>query len=216
MFATPQGIKGECDLRMLEGTGLGPLSPILAASRTARTSYYEMESSAEFRQPLLWNDIDPQKFDGLILPGGHAQGMRKYLESVVLQRAAAEFFRLGKPVGAICHGVVLASRSRAADGRSSLYGRKTTALLASQEKLAWLMTCLWLGDYYRTYPQTVEAEVRASLAHEADFVRGPLPLNRDDLTHLSRGFVVRDKNYLSARWPGDAHLFGNSFLEMLT
>jgi len=37
----------------------------------------------------------------------------------------------------------------------------------------------------------------------------------DSPQHLSRGFVVKDKNYLSARWPGDAHVFGNKFLEMI-
>ena len=126
-----------------------------------------------------------------------------------------KFFELKKPVGAICHGVVLASRSKKPDGRSVLFGRKTTALLASQEISAWLLTCIWLGNYYRTYPQTVESEVRSALASEKDFVKGPTPLLRDDLQKLSRGFVVQDGNYLSARWPGDSHLFGSKFLKML-
>ena len=31
----------------------------------------------------------------------------------------------------------------------------------------------------------------------------------------SAAFVVEDRNYLSARWPGDAYLFGRRFLAML-
>lgn len=41
---------------------------------------------------------------GLLLPGGHAPGMKQYLGSRLLQRKVAEFWRLERPVGAICHG----------------------------------------------------------------------------------------------------------------
>lgn len=214
-FATPTGEIGQCDIRMLRGVGLGPLSALLAADRVGCASYELMSQSVEFKKPIKWTDIDPTKFDGLILPGGHAKGMREYLESAELHACTSKFFELDKPVGAICHGVVLASRSRTLENRSILYGRKTTALLASQELTAWLLTCAWLGTYYRTYSQTVEAEVKSVLASTNDFFRGPAPILRDNVQNLSRGFVVKDGNFLSARWPGDAHLFGFKFLEML-
>lgn len=214
-FATPNGHVGQCDKRMIQGVGLGPLAGLLAADKFGCESYKEMTASREFNSPIKWNDIDPEKFDGLILPGGHAKGMREYLESKDLQSCVGKFFDLKKPVGAICHGVVLASRSRTADGKCVLFGRKTTALLASQEISAWLLTCLWLGSYYRTYSQTVEEEVKSVLASKQDFIKGPTPWLRDNPKKLSRGFVVQDGNYLSARWPGDAHAFGNKFLNML-
>jgi len=215
VFATPMGLAGKCDDRMLLGVGLGPLSKILAADYAGREAYQEMSQSDEFNNPISWSDIDATNFDGLILPGGHAKGMREYLESKDLHSCVGKFFELNKPVGAICHGVVLASRSKRSDGRSVLFGRKTTALLATQEISAWLLTCLWLGNYYRTYPQTVEAEVKSVLAAEQDFIKGPTPLFRDSLKNLSNGFVVQDENYLSARWPGDAHIFGKRFLQLL-
>jgi protease I len=215
IFATPTGTAGQCDQRMLRGIGLGPLSKLFAADHNGRESYEAMSASEEFKRPIKWGDIDPTNFDGLVLPGGHARGMREYLESSALQRCTSKFFELSKPVGAICHGVVLASRSQTSENRSVLFGRKTTALLASQELIAWLLTCIWLGNYYRTYSQTVEAEVKSALESSKDFIKGTAPLSRDDAQNLSRGFVVRDKNYLSARWPGDAHLFGNEFLKML-
>lgn len=124
----------------------------------------------------------------------------------MLQDLVADFFSAKKPVGAICHGVVLAARSIDPDtGKSVLHNYRTTALLKSQEMLAYRLTQLWLKDYYLTYPEiTVEDEVRKALSSENDFLKGPNPLLRDDHDHLNRGFTVRDRHYLSARWPGGA------------
>jgi Putative intracellular protease/amidase len=214
VFATPDGKPAQCDQIMLHGHGLGLLKSTLMADKNGRSAYLEMEKSAEFSKPLLWQDIRAEDFDGLVLAGGHAPGMKEYLESSLLQNAVVDFFEAAKPVGAICHGVVLAARSQK-NGVSVLNGRKTTALLEKQELLAWNLTRLWMKDYYRTYPQTVEAEVRSVLASQEDFHSGPTPLLRDEPGKLGRGFIVKDKNYVSARWPGDAHLFAYEFAEML-
>ena len=64
-------------------------------------------------------------------------------------------------------------------------------------------------------PLTVEDEVRTALAASTDFIRGPMMIRRDSPAHLQIGFTVRDRNYLSARWPGDAHLFAHDFATML-
>ena len=155
------------------------------------------------------------RFQGLLLPGGHAPGMKPYLESTQLQALVAAAFAAQMPVGAICHGVVLAARSRAAGNRSVLFGRQTTALPQQMELTAWWLTRTWFGNYYRTYPTTVEAEVTAALASAGDFVRGPISTRRDAASRLDLGFTVRDGNYLSARWPGDAHRFATEFAGML-
>ncbi|HEX7673353.1 MAG TPA: type 1 glutamine amidotransferase domain-containing protein [Bdellovibrio sp.] len=213
-FATPDGKIASCDQRMLHGTDLGIFKVLLAADRNAFRAYTLLEKHHEFQNPLKWSEVKMDDFDGLILPGGHAQGMRPYLESKDLQNLTAAFFSKDKPVGAICHGVVLVVRSQL-NGASVLKNRRTTSLLARQELLAWRMTRLWLGDYYRTYPQTVEAEVRANLASPAQFISGPIAISRDSEENLKSGFCVRDGNYLSARWPGDAHTFAYEFLKML-
>lgn len=215
VFATPDGRPGTADERMLTGQGLGVLARFLIADVNGRTDYAEMASSDAFRQPIAYADARVSDFDGLLLPGGHAAGMKAYLESNQLQAMTSAAFARDMPVGAICHGVVLAARSRARDGRSVLYGRKTTALTKQMELTAWSLTCAWLGNYYRTYPTTVQDEVTAALAAPKDFIRGPMSTARDRPTALSPGFTVRDGNYLSARWPGDAHRFGNEFASML-
>ena len=215
VFATPDGKPAQADPRMLDGKGLGLLKPFLAADRHGRVAHAAMAASAAFNAPLRYEQIHWPEFDGLLLPGGHAPGMREYLESHILHGVTSAMFAANKPVGAICHGVVLVARSLGADGLSVLHGRQTTALLQSQELLAWNLTRAWLGSYYRTYPQTVQAEVTEALASPDDFITGPLPLRRDTPGKLRSGFALRDGNFLSARWPGDAHRFAETFCALL-
>lgn len=215
VFATPNGQEAVCDQRMLNGNGLGLLTGLLRADAPSQKNYQELKNSTEFKHPKKWSEVDSKNYDGVILPGGHAQGMKEYLESSQLQKIVSEFFKSDKAVGAICHGVVLAGRSNLENGKSVLHGKKTTALLNTQELSAWALTCLWLGSYYRTYPQTVEAEVKSKLESPKDFIKGPMPLKRDQFDKLQYGFTVVDGNYVSARWPGDAHKFAVDFLDLL-
>jgi protease I len=223
VFATPDGAPAQADPRMLHGTGLGLLAPLLRAQGNAVADHDRMAQSADYRAPIAWADIADglaaARFDALLLPGGHAPGMREYLDSTLLQSAVAGFFERDRPVAAICHGTVLAARSRVtradAGGRSVLYGRRTTGLTRQLEMLAWRLTRHRLGDYYRTYPQTVQDEVAAALRSPADFLVGPPALLRDSDRLQRVGFTVRDGNYLSARWPGDAHRFAHEFAGLL-
>jgi putative intracellular protease/amidase len=215
VFATPNAGSAHADQRMITGEGFGILATLMMADSNGRSAYKEMSKSEEFVRPISYEDIDPNQFDGLLLPGGHAPGMREYLESQQLQSIVGKFFSRSKPVGAICHGVLLAARSRGADGKSVLHGKKTTALPKFMELAGWALTCLNLGNYFRTYSTPVEDEVRRTLASPSDFIRGPFSVVRDSPDNLKSGFTVRDGNYLSARWPGDAHRFANEFALML-
>lgn len=216
-FATPTGKKAAADELMLRGKKLGIWKPILQARKDAVDAYFEMEKSDAFNNPKAYHELKVVDFDAILLPGGHDKGVKEYLESPILQQITIDFFKANKPVAAICHGVVLAARSIDPETQKSvIYNYKTTALLKSQELTAYNITRLWLMDYYLTYPETtVEEEVIASLSNKSNFLKGPTPLFRDDQEHLERGFVVRDRNYLSARWPGDAYTFSLEFLKML-
>jgi putative intracellular protease/amidase len=251
VFATPDATVAACDDLMISGEGLDPwgLVPglkklrvfglLLRANRDARTAYAAMERDPAFERPLAYADLVQENFDGLLLPGGHrARGMRAYLESATLQHFVASMFDAGKPVAAICHGVLLAARSISAKtGRSVLYGRKTTALTWKLESQAWglaRVTRWWDPAYYRTYGEdpgaprgynSVQAEVTRHLAgpsdflepdpSEPDFARKTSGIARDSASDARPAFVVRDGTYVSGRWPGDAHAFAKIFAGVL-
>jgi putative intracellular protease/amidase len=212
---------------------------LMRANRDAREAYAEMIADPNYSAPLRWDAVDPSAFDALLLPGGHrARGMRDYLESEILQGHVASFFDEEKPVAAICHGVLLAARSISKrTGRSVLFGYQTTALTWAFENSAWSVarfTRFWDPNYYRTYLEekgqpkgfmSVEREVTRALARAEDFRDVPKSdpnfrrktsgLKRDSIDDETPAFVVRDRNYVSARWPGDAHTFAKTFAGLL-
>ena len=213
---------------------------LLRANRDARDAYAGMIADRGYVAPQRWDGVDPAAFDALLLPGGHrARGMRDYLESDILQRHVTNFFEANKPVAAICHGVLLAARSVSKhSGRSVLYGYRTTALTWALERSAWSLarvTRFWDPNYYRTYLEqdgqpngfmSVQQEVTRALARAEDFQDVPATdpdyrrkttgLQRDSIDDARPAFVVRDRNYVSARWPGDAHTFAKTFAGMLS
>jgi putative intracellular protease/amidase len=209
VFATEGGDEAAADPLLLSGVIFGQLG----AGREAKIFYRELLTASSFKKPLRFRDIDPADFDALHLPGGHAKGMRPYLESTALREKVLELWRLRRSISAICHGVVVLARTTIPEtGRSVLFDRRTTCLPKYMERSAWLSTAWKLGDYYRTYPEYVEDEVRRALAHPEQFIRGPIHLfakgtNDDD----SAAFVVDDGHYLSARWPGDAYKLARVF-----
>jgi len=250
-FATPDGCAARADPVMLSGIGLDFWSRVpilrrlrcvgllLRADRNARRAHAQLERDAAFLAPEAYAQINAGHYQALLLPGGHAQGMREYLESEALQRIVADCFDTGKPVAAICHGVVLAARSLSAhSGLSVLHGRKTTALTWKLERSAWQLSRYagrwWDRDYYRTYLEhpgepaayrSVQAEVTRALARPEDFIDVPdnapnqfrkgSGLFRDSASDERPAFIVRDGNYLSARWPGDVHTFARTFIAVL-
>ncbi len=216
VFATPDGAPARPDPRVLTGRGFGPWRPFLRATRHARSLHDEMAASDAFHHPLPHDALAADDFDAVVVTGGHAPGMRTLFESAPVQRLVAAHMLGDKPVGAICHGVLVVARAQdPATGRSVLHGRRTTALLKSQELTAWGMTALWLGSYYRTYPTPVQAEVTAALASPRDFVPGPFTIRREGPARPRVGFVVRDGNYVSARYYVDTYRFARELVALL-
>ncbi len=214
VFATERGARPAADPLLLTGVIFGQLG----AEPEPRAFHAEMERSPAFASPLGWSAIDAQGYDALFLAGGHAPGMRQYLGSAVLQEKVLAFWQTGRPVAAICHGVLVLARTRdPATGESVLAGCRTTCLPAYMERVAYYSTAWKLGRYYRTYPAYVEEEVRAALREPGkQFVRGPITLfSRGTESDDSAAMVVEDGRYLSARWPGDAYAITKRLLAKL-
>ncbi len=212
-FVTEAGSRPAADPLLLRGVLFGQLG----AEPEPKAFYAALCDDQEFCKPLAWNELaDLREADGIFLAGGHAPGMKQYLGSAHLQALLLDFWQTGRPVAAICHGVLPLARTRDAHGQSVLHGRRTTCLPRYMERTAYWLTAWKLGRYYRTYPAYVEQEVRAALARPEDFERGPLTLTRRGTSSDERGtFIVEDGNYLSARWPGDAYRLSQAFISKL-
>lgn len=95
-FATPAGLPAYADARLVD-IGFGPLNPLLMTRDADLASYARMTEDDSFRRPLAYADVDPEQFAGLLIPGGHAKGMRSLLESEQAQAIALHFFKADKP-----------------------------------------------------------------------------------------------------------------------
>jgi hypothetical protein len=88
-FATERsGTVPAADPRLLTGVLFGQLG----AAPAAKAAYAELTAAPEFTATLGWADLEVTGFDGLLLPGGHAPGMRQYLGSAVLRDQVARFW----------------------------------------------------------------------------------------------------------------------------
>ena len=202
-FSTEQGQVAQADHRLLMGPVRGPLG----AWKKALAAYRRMTLDEAYLHPIPYAGINPADYDAMLLPGGHAPGMRQYLDSSVLQGKALQFWQKGKVIGAICHGVLVLARAvDPQTGRSILYGSKVTALTKSLERTGYLFTFWLLGRRYRTYPCYVADEVRGCLERPQDFSSG---------VSMWLPHVVVDGRLITSRWPRDAATFSQRFVEVV-
>ena len=255
-FATCGGKQANADPLMLSGEGLDPwgfipilrkiplLGLTLRAKAPVRKGYEALLQDSNYQNPLCYKDLKVEDYDGIFLPGGHAPKMRQYLEDKDLQCFVADYFEppdgsAHKPVGAVCHGVLVLARAQSkTTGKSVLYGKKTTALTWKLEKTAWMLTKyygrFWDSNYYRTYQESdndpygywgVEQEIKRALKSEDDFknvdpnVKGAWlkesGLDRDTIDNDKPAWIVQDGNYVSGRWPGDVYTLSKRFIELV-
>ena len=202
-FATENGNRAYCDPRLITGVIFGQLG----AEKEAIGYYRELEKADNFLHPLKYSEIKPAEFDLLVLPGGHAKGIKQYLESKPLQHTVLHFFEMNKLVGSICHGcIVLARTIDPSTGRSIIYNRKLTGLTKFLERLAYYITFWKLGKYYRTYPSYTADEVKDCLIDKHNFKTGG---------NQFTPYVCVDENLITARWPKDVYLFAETLISKL-
>ncbi len=208
-FATQTGDPATCDPVTLDGVQLPLLAKSLRARPAAREAYAAMITDPGYRQPIRWDQARVTNFSAVHFPGGHAAGMKPYCESGEVQRIAREAFAAHEPVSAICHGVLPLARA------GVIEGKRTTALTAPMEEIAVRLTAGALPGHFRTYPESVEAEVKRLIGPKGQFERGPLLPRYASVKDPHAGFVVQDMRYLSARWPGDAWTLALRLLDLI-
>ncbi len=201
-FATENGALAQTDPLLISGVIFGQLG----AKKEAIQWYRLLEKSPEFLHPIKFKNIDVEAYDLLHLPGGHAQGMKQYLENKVLQDKVVAFFRQDKIIGAICHGgVVLARSIDPATNKSVIHTRTLTALTKILERTAYWLTAWKLGKYYRTYPAYVQDEIVETLAKKEQFITG----------NPFKPLVIEDGNLITARYPDDAYQYAQKLIDKL-
>jgi putative intracellular protease/amidase len=202
-FATEEGRVAAADHRLLMGPICGPLG----AGPKGLAAYHAMIQTKAFQNPIRYSEIDPLDYNAVSLTGGHAPGMKQYLESEELQQKMVAFWKQNKVMGAICHGVLVLSRAiNPETGKSILYGFKVTALTKDLEMTGYVLTFWLLGRRYRTYDCYVADEVRDVLGDPEDFTNGKSMLIP---------FTVRDRNLITARWPLDAMKYSIGFADLI-
>lgn len=202
-FATETGKVARCDQRLLKSGWFNPLP----AGAEARSAYTAMVSSPEFLAPITYRAIDVADFDAVHLSGGHAQGMRQYLDSKVLQGKVVDFHRAEKLIGAVCHGTLIPARAiDPSTKRSIIAGRRFTTLTLPLEKWAFKVTWFRVGRRYRTYWKYTETEVRSAVGPSGELVRGD---------SFETPLVVEDGNFISARYPLDVPNYAAAFVRHL-
>lgn len=203
IISTEHGMAAECDQNRFKG----PFRSLRSVGSTVQAAYKQFTLDPSFQHPIPYAEIDPSKFDAILLPGGDGLRMRQYLESQVLQAIVLQFNQQGKLIGAICHGILVAARTiDPHTGHSVLFGHKLTILPKSMDQLKYQLDAKFFRNGYIMYPSCVEDEVTACLEHKEDYLRGP---------GLLAPYVVSDGNLVTARYYSDAQVFARRFVEML-
>jgi putative intracellular protease/amidase len=185
----------------------GPLPGIISAGAAAKSAYEQMSSDASFKAPISFADISASEYDAVILPGGDALPMHQYLENTVLQGKVLDFWKRGKLLAAICHGVLVLARTiDPQTGKSVLFGHKVMAPPKSLDRLGYRLDSLIWKHGYIMYTRCVEDEVRGCLERETDLVKGP---------GFFTPYALVDRNLITARWYMDAVEFGDQFVKVL-
>lgn len=79
-FSTEHGNVAQADHHLLKGPNLGPLG----AGAKVLAAYRQMTQDPAYQHPIPYADFDTNQYEAILLPGGHAPGMRQYLDSTVL------------------------------------------------------------------------------------------------------------------------------------
>jgi putative intracellular protease/amidase len=133
------------------------------------------------------DDLDPDRFDALVVAGGQAP-MFTFETEVHLQETFRDFYEDGKLSVALCHGVALLRYVTLADGRPLVAGKTVTGFANIEEDYSdstvWDMGALPRGIHLM--PWRIEDELKAL---DANYIQAG----------LWKGFAVRDGNLITGQ-----------------
>jgi protease I len=106
------------------GHAVDAVCPDKARGDKIATSVHDFEGDQTYSEKRGHNfvlnatfaDVDPARYDALVIPGGRAPEYLRLNPAVIA--AVKHFFDAGKPVGALCHGAQLLAAAGVLSGRT--------------------------------------------------------------------------------------------------
>ncbi len=106
------------------GHSVDAVCPDKKAGETIATAIHDFEGDQTYSEKRGHNfslnatfaDVDPERYDALVIPGGRGPEYLRMNSRVV--EIVRHFFRENKPVAAICHGAQLLAGARVLEGRT--------------------------------------------------------------------------------------------------
>ncbi|WP_129116747.1 DJ-1/PfpI family protein [Halegenticoccus tardaugens] len=98
--------------------------PEKEAGETVKTAIHDFEGDQTYTEKpghafelnATFDEVDPDEYDGLVVPGGRApEYLRTYDEVLDVTRRFAE---AGKPIAALCHGTQILAAADVIEGRA--------------------------------------------------------------------------------------------------
>ena len=109
---------------MMVGHTVHAVCPGKQAGQTVRTAIHDFEGDQTYSEKrghnftlnATFDDVVPESYDALVIPGGRAPEYIR-LNAAVLD-AVRHFAAAGKPIAAVCHGAQVLAAAGVLDGRS--------------------------------------------------------------------------------------------------
>ncbi|KAI3976436.1 hypothetical protein MKX01_008294 [Papaver californicum] len=99
------------------GFKVGAVCPGKKAGDYVHTSIFQsFVHRAKFMLNATFDEVEPTKYDGLLIPGGRAPEYLAGIESVV--ELAKKLAQIGKPIASICHGSLILAAGDLPRGRT--------------------------------------------------------------------------------------------------
>ena len=168
--------------------GQVPLDPkslaIILATRNTKRFLKDTEAMNFLAHSMLLSAIKADDFDVVFLPGGHGP-LWDLANNEILKQLLEAFHRNGKPIGAVCHGVVGLVSLQNDKGEPLVKGKQLTGFSNSEEESAGLTKVvpflietklLSLGALYSKGPDYVSHVVT-----EGNIFTGQNPASSEDV-----------------------------------
>src|SRR5438477_7085443 len=109
---------------LMVGHTVHAVCPNKKAGQTVRTAIHDFEGDQTYSEKpghhftlnASFDEVRPESYDALVLPGGRAPEYLRLDERVI--RAVRHFAEANKPIAALCHGLQILAAARVLEGKT--------------------------------------------------------------------------------------------------